>query len=252
MGARSSSAWLSRAPRVGRHAAWDTVEVTSPTPGWYPDPHVPQQMRWWDGSHWTEDTYERAEPVQQWGAPAVAVVSPHSATTDDGVPLAGWWRRAVARLLDLVITGVIAWLVGFSQARVVLGSVAEQLNEGVRSAQQGSPAPAFQYDVASVKALAVLSLVWLAVSLVYDLVFLRWLAATPGKLALGLVVRPWTPGERLTTRAIALRWLGFEVGTSLPYVGTFYLVADVLWPLRDARRQALHDKYAGTCVVRKR
>ena len=37
----------------------------------------------------------------------------------------------------------------------------------------------------------------------------------------------------------------------LSYIGTLYLLLDVLWPLRDARRQALHDKFAGTCVVRR-
>ena len=33
--------------------------------------------------------------------------------------------------------------------------------------------------------------------------------------------------------------------------GTYvYYLVDVLWPLLDPRRQALHDKFAGTCVVR--
>ncbi|WP_460459529.1 RDD family protein [Angustibacter peucedani] len=227
--------------------------MTSPTPGWYPDPYVQQQMRWWDGARWTEDTYERTEPVG-WPAPATTAAASGAdrPTTDDGAALAGWWSRAAARLLDLAVTGVLAWLVGFSQSRVFLGSVADQLDAGMRAAEQGTDAPAFQYDPATIKALAILSLVWLGVTLVYDLVFLLWRAATPGKLLLGLVVRPWVPGQRLTVGAVLLRWLGFEVGTSLPYVGTFYLLVDLLWPVRDARRQALHDKYAGTCVVRRR
>jgi Superinfection immunity protein/Protein of unknown function (DUF2510) len=29
-----------------------TTVVSSPGPGWYPDPSGEQQSRWWDGSHW--------------------------------------------------------------------------------------------------------------------------------------------------------------------------------------------------------
>ncbi len=40
-----------------------TVAMPSPqstvAPGWYPDPHSPGQVRWWDGSQWTEQTQVR-------------------------------------------------------------------------------------------------------------------------------------------------------------------------------------------------
>lgn len=32
-----------------------------PTPGWYADPHVPGQLRWWDGAAWSAHTM--AAPV---------------------------------------------------------------------------------------------------------------------------------------------------------------------------------------------
>ena len=38
----------------------------------------------------------------------------------------------------------------------------------------------------------------------------------------------------------------------LSYLVFFVTLADLLWPLRDPRRQALHDKIAGTQVVRGR
>ncbi len=30
--------------------------MTSPAPGWYPDPASPEQLRWWDGQQWSEHT----------------------------------------------------------------------------------------------------------------------------------------------------------------------------------------------------
>ena len=210
-------------------------------------------MRWWDGSSWTDDTYERVEPIGDWTRPTSAGTVPaagRAAVTVDGVPLAGWWARALARLIDLVLTGALAWVVAFPQARVVLSTVGEQFSTAMRAAEQGSQPQPFVYDAATVRALAIISLAGLAVTLVYELVFLLWRAATPGKLALGLRVRRAASDDPLSADLVLRRWLAFEVVSSLPYVGLPYVAVDVVWPLRDERRQALHDKLAGTCVVR--
>ena len=37
----------------------------------------------------------------------------------------------------------------------------------------------------------------------------------------------------------------------MPTIGPLYVLVDVLWPLWDAKKQALHDKVAGTAVVKK-
>jgi len=69
-----------------------------------------------------------------------------------------------------------------------------------------------------------------------------WLLAgqTPGKRLMGLLVVQ-TDGRRLRFGAAIRRWLGYYLSAIL-FLG-------FLWVLVDNRRQALHDKLAGTLVV---
>lgn len=41
--------------------------MSSPMPGWYPDPEAPERQRFWDGTKWTE---ARAYPASAVGADA--------------------------------------------------------------------------------------------------------------------------------------------------------------------------------------
>ena len=242
--------------------------MTSPDPGWYPDPHVPQQMRWWDGTTWTEDTYERTLPLDGFGTPGGAARStspdveaarPSSAAsgatamgaTEDGVPLAGWGWRALARIIDRILVSGLALLVAFPATAEVLDVLSAAFTEGVDAARTGAQPPvAIWTDPRLISAAGVISLVQLVLSLFYEIGFLLWRQATPGKLLVGLRVRPWAVGTRLSPTAVARRWLASEGAMSVPNIGTVYYIVDVFWPLRDPRRQALHDKFAGTCVVR--
>lgn len=233
--------------------------MTSPAPGWYPDPLVPHQMRWWDGNAWSGDTYERAEPYDDWSRPRTGTALGAAAgaaestrpvtTTDDGATLAGWWPRAAARLVDGALTGLVATAFGWSQAVAIQRSFSAQLDDALRASQAGQPPPPFAYDQRTLLALGVLTLVWLLVSLGYDLAFLLWRGATPGKLLLRLRVRRWAAGEPLTPTVVVRRWMAFQLASTLSTPGAVYTVIDVLWPLRDRRRRALHDRFAGTCVV---
>ena len=35
------------------------AQPTTPPPGWHPDPSNPQQLRWWDGKQWTNNTHPK-------------------------------------------------------------------------------------------------------------------------------------------------------------------------------------------------
>jgi uncharacterized RDD family membrane protein YckC len=76
---------------------------------------------------------------------------------------------------------------------------------------------------------------------IYTLFFWTTTGQTPGKAVMGLrVVR--LDGRPMTLWTGIVRLAGFSV--SLASAGLGFLLA-----LADNRRQALHDKFAGTCVI---
>lgn len=165
--------------------------------------------------------------------------------TEDGVPLAAWGLRLAARLIDTLVLLPFTLLLSWN----TIGGVVSHLLDVTRQQQvSGTFDPLAVYDQRTLRDVAVISLIGLGLSLVYELAFLLWRAATPGKLLLGLRVRRWRAGEPLSAAVVARRWLGFQgLGQVL---GAPWTLIDCLWPLWDRRRQALHDKVASTCVVR--
>lgn len=181
------------------------------------------------------------------------------ATTPDGVPLASWRQRVGASVVDGVISAPIVLVLGFPFYRRLLDVFERYLDDVSRAIRAGNPAPSdFALEAAMWPAIVRLSLLGIAFSLVWTFAWLRWKQATPGKLLLGLRVRRRAAPGPLSWGAIAMRWLGeygFNAMSLFPVVGTLvsiYITLDSLWPLWDQKRQALHDKLAGTNVVRVR
>ena len=247
--------------------------------GWYPDPDPeapePKGQRYWDGQQWTEHlqpapgSYPQPTPGGATGpssapggyasypaaaggyGPQVAV-----ATTPDGQPLSGWWRRAIAYVIDVVIINVVSWIIAFPAARDYIDAVNRMTDDILSGDPDGSGVMVVTEDMAG--PLMTIGLVALVVSLVYTVVFLRWKAATPGKLALGLRVRlRETPGQ-LAYGTILARWAVESVNRVagfLPligFLGSLFWLLDHLWPLWDTKKQAIHDKVAKTNVIRVR
>ncbi len=139
---------------------------------------------------------------------------------------AGFITRLMAFFLDGLILAVIV-----SAVTLVINFVVQSfgINELLGIHQQT------QWLVAIL--LAALAVV---VTVLYDIGF--WLLAgqTPGKRAMGVrIVR--TDGERVN--------LGNAVRREIGYVISAILFLGYLWVLVDNRRQAFHDKLAGTLVI---
>jgi uncharacterized RDD family membrane protein YckC len=72
---------------------------------------------------------------------------------------------------------------------------------------------------------------------------------TFGKRALGIQVRDAASGGSIGMERAALRYVVVGLFRIVPFFGLFTLL-DGLWPLWDPSRHALHDKIAGSVVVR--
>ena len=251
--------------------------------GWYDDPSQPDMLRYWDGVSWTNHTAPKKSPTasqstiglpQQargdrseaaaptpttpmpqgsgWQgqsqspqhypqAPASAQWMYNIRTTADGVPLASWGKRLAAWVIDGVIIafvgGALSWAATPRMGQLFSQMVtAAEANDQARLTEiQGELAgPALQFSF----------ILWLLTT-AYCLVFWTTTAATPGKMALRISVRRAAQPGPLPLGAALLRRLVPLAGQFVPFLS----LLDNLWPLWDDKRQALHDKVAGTQVV---
>lgn len=248
--------------------------------GWYPDPtpaqpHLGPSLRWWDGAQWTEHVamppmtqpaypvypaqHYPTQPAQPYPTQGYAGVKA-PATTPDGQPLAGWWQRVLASIIDGLITLPIAVLVGLPFLIPMVREFGDEWDRLMDEIDAGGDTQAFgagfQGDI--VWYALGFGIVALLVGMIYEIGFLRWKQATPGKMALGLRVRLREQPGTLSWGCLFLRWSVKKLGSILgqiPYLGSFLNIAwyiNFLWPLWDDKKQALHDKAAKTNVVRVR
>jgi uncharacterized RDD family membrane protein YckC len=241
--------------------------VSDAPAGWYPDPtpaSATPALRYWDGQQWTEHVAPALQPAAPYAAPYAA--QPSGPTTPDGVPLAGWGWRFLAYLIDMIPGGILGAIVGLP-AQIRLQERLQDLS--VTSADGTLDMDRFWTVYREgLHDIALWQLPVYVVVLAYFILMLRFKGATLGKLAVGLRVRrvdgdgqlPWS-----TAIVRTLAFLGIGYLTSLTFLtGSFalmllvgsavsvYVLLDVLWPLWDSKRQALHDKVARTNVVKVR
>lgn len=140
--------------------------------------------------------------------------------------LASWGRRAVALLVDgLILAAVVLTTI------LVAGVPMEDVNTTV-----------LEGDTLTV------ILLFVVPEAIYDTFFIGSRGQTPGKQLLRIkVVDAVDERTPIGYQRALRRWLSTALLWAL---FTFPGVIDHLWPLRDSRRQALHDKFARCVVVR--
>ena len=132
------------------------------------------------------------------------------------VPLAGWGVRAVGAIVDGVIVGIVIY--------------------GVAVAAHLRSRSAFAY-------------LDLAANFVYSFALIGFWGRTLGMRMLGLEAVDGLDGRfPIGPVKAAVRSFAAAVLTLVPFVGS---LLDLLWPLWDPRNQTLHDKAAGTVVLRR-
>lgn len=179
---------------------------------------------------------------------------PQRATTPDGVVLSGWWKRVLSRILDGLFAAIVAVPFAFLPMKNALGLVGGYFQAVMDAARAGSttqPLPSAEMTTAFMQ----VSLIGLVVYAVYEIAFLTWRGATPGKMVVGISVRLRDEAGPPPLAAV-LKRTGAKVAGSvfelLPVVGgmgLIYTLLDDLWPLWDVKKQAIHDKVAATNVV---
>lgn len=143
------------------------------------------------------------------------------------LPRAGFWLRGVAFLVDLGVVGMLV------EAGAILVGLAVRIGGGISSA----PEPGLDWlEGVATTLFAALTAVG------YFTLFVGWGGQTPGKMLLHLKVIRTTGGEVGYWRAL-VRWVGQCIG--LVPLGLGFLLVGI-----SRRKQGLHDKLAGTCVVR--
>lgn len=137
---------------------------------------------------------------------------------------AGFWRRFLALLLDsmlftALILPLLVWIYGSGYLNWWLGDGSELASYGV----------------------ADLLITYVAPFVLIIFCWRRW-QATPGKFLLECRVVDARTHQRLSLRQSVIRALGYIL-SALP----FYL--GFVWAAFDKRKQALHDKLAGSVVI---
>jgi len=176
--------------------------------------------------------------------------------------IAAPWERLVASVLDWIIIFVASVLAFWSPLTRLLREL-----QAIASSYQNSRSPAAQAALdnffrasSNQRTLLYWYLAMFGIALAYYWVQHAAWGATLGKRALGVRVVQAGDRSRIGVRAAGIRAVTFLVGPAafLLLVNPINVAGGVLWvadtglALLDQRAQCLHDKLAGTIVIRQR
>jgi uncharacterized RDD family membrane protein YckC len=170
---------------------------------------------------------------------------PPAPTSPGGLPLADFGTRLAAYVIDLVILGGVSLVLAVPALFLVFRS----LPDFDTYAYDDTPSRMFSDYFGP---LLIFEAAWIVVVMalyyLYAVEYMHRSGQTIGKKALKIRIVPLEPGARLTRGMAAKRYLIEHVcGAFVPFLREL----DGLWQLWDKPyQQALHDKVAGTVVVK--
>ena len=145
--------------------------------------------------------------------------------TVDEQQLASWGRRLAALLVDVIVL-----VVAISVALVAAGMPADELRDRVENGE---------------------TLLVIVLFLIPEAIYYTWMVGsrsqTVGKMALGIKIVDAESRAPIGYLRAFRRWLSTAAMRALFWIPA---IVDHLWPLRDPKNQALHDKFARSVVVR--
>jgi uncharacterized RDD family membrane protein YckC len=142
---------------------------------------------------------------------------------DAAVEYVGFWARVLATLIDTVLVLCVT-------LPLVIAVYGRSYFDASASGVIVGPA---DFLISGVLPAVAIVLFW----------FFR--QATPGKMAISAQVVDARTGGRLSVGQSIVRYLGY-------FVSTIPFCLGLLWVAFDPKKQAWHDKIAGTVVIRKR
>ena len=190
-----------------------------------------------------------AVPPGQYGPPYRP--APPKPTAPDGRPLAEFSDRLLAYLIDTAIfigVGVVLMI----PAMIAMFAIMGNAFSGAEYDAEGNLVNGPNFGSVFLQFLAIYGAIFLVAIVVQYLyaveLTLRKNGQTYGKRAMKIQVVPLEPGAPLTRALVTKRWLVHYV---LALFVPFFSYIDGLWQLWDQPyRQCLHDKWAGTVVIK--
>ena len=169
--------------------------------------------------------------------------------------LAEWWQRLLARLVDDVILIILTspvWFLGLLPLFRRIQRLASQYPD----LSQPAAAQAFNNSVSQMMAGMVGTFLLIGagigvISFGYDWLQHGLWGQTIGKRVMGTKVVTADTRAPISGQAACGRAAVYALVPVVPSVGGLFALINEAWLLWDPRRQCLHDKAAGTVVVKK-
>jgi uncharacterized RDD family membrane protein YckC len=165
--------------------------------------------------------------------------------------LAEWWQRLLARVIDWIAVLMLSlpvWIPVMIAMVHRLQAVIQQYPGG--PAQPGAQAAFNRAIFAMYGTIFLVAGAQAAISFGYDWLQHGVWGRTLGKRALGTKVVTVGDRTRISGGAAAGRAAIYALIPAVPFLGGLFALLNELWLLWDPQRQCLHDKPAGTVVVK--